>query len=258
MTSVLIVNGSPRRKHTFELCQEIAGVLGRQGIEASVLNLGDYDIRDCAGCEACITRTSRCGQADDAAAILARMMASDGLVLASPVFMVNIPGRFKSLIDKTGWWMHRPQLAGKPALLAATTAGSGLKPVLNYLETVAIQWGMQPCGRIGRSLAHCPPVTEADTRRFARALRTPREAFRPSLRQLAQYQTQRVLAMKILPLDRAYWIEQGWHRRLYYYDCRIDPARRLVAEALFRFLWKRINPVIPLPPGAPADAPAAE
>jgi multimeric flavodoxin WrbA len=258
MKSVFILNGSPRRQHTLRLCDEIARALDRPGIQVSLLNLGDYEIRDCAGCEACIMRTSRCGQKDGAAEIMARMVASDGVVLAAPVYMANVPGKLKSLIDKTAWWMHRPQLAGKPVLVAATTAGSGLKQVLGYLESVAIQWGMQPAGRIGRSLTAHAPVTEAAVRRFAWHLDAPRSQYRPSLPQLTLYQVQRVLAMKVLPLDRAYWTQRGWDQRIYYYDCRIDPARRLIARALYRILWMRVNPVIAVPAAAPEGAAAAE
>lgn len=246
VASVLALNASPRHGNTRRLVGDIASWLEAHEVRVSVLDLADYRVDDCAGCQTCILKGRPCPQKDDSAAILARILEADGLVLASPVYMMNVPGQLKSLFDKTAIWFHRPPLAGRPALLAATTAAAGLDDTLNYMRRVVIQWGMQPVGFLGRKLGQDGPIDERPLRSFLWHIRSPRVAYRPSLAQLLQYQVQKVLALKVLPLDREYWLAQGWERRPFYYDCRISPPKRLLAAGFYHLLSHRVRSLQPV------------
>ena len=246
MKQVIAVNGSPRKTSTHKLLLEIANILEDQQIQVTILNLRDYQIDDCIGCELCIRKTSQCFQKDDSQKILSKLLASDGVILASPVYVMNITGRLKSLIDKTASWIHRPPLVGKPMLSVATTAGAGLKDVQSYLEKVAIQWGLHPTGRIGRSQMDQSPVSQAEVSSFVWHLKNPPSAYTVSLAQVMQYQVQKVLALKVLELDREYWVEQGWDQQQYYYPCKISLVKRLIAWGLYQLLCSRIPSQISL------------
>jgi multimeric flavodoxin WrbA len=246
LKKVVAINGSPRKRHTQGLLEQISALLAVDGIDVTVINLYDYHISACAGCEVCMRKTSHCWQKDDSARIMDQMMAADGLILASPVYVMSISGLLKTLIDKTAWWVHRPQLVGKPVLSVATTAGAGLKQVLDYLETVSIQWGMQLAGRIGRKISNTNPVNSKELESFQWHLHHPTRQFRPSINQLMNYQVQKVLAMKVLPNDKAYWQEKGWDHASYYYPCVISPINRLIACMFYTMLSYRV-PVVDSP-----------
>lgn len=243
MKRIVAVNGSPRKAATHRLLIEVAGLLEAQQIQVTAINLGDYQIDDCIGCELCIRKTSHCFQKDDSQTILSQLMAADGVILASPVYVMNISGRLKSLIDKTASWIHRPPMVGKPMLSVATTAGAGLREVLNYLEKVAIQWGMHPTNKIGRSIMNRSPLSQAAVSDFAWHLNNPTSAYTPSLGQVMQYQVQKVLALKVSAIDREYWVERGWDKQLYYYPCHISLGKRCVAWGLYQLLYHRVRPV---------------
>jgi len=239
---VVILNGSSRKATTHSLLKQIAALLEAQHIETTLIDLTDHQISDCIGCEICIRQTGRCFHADDAEQILAQFREADGIVLASPVYVMNVAGKLKSLIDKTASWIHRPPMVGKPALLVATTAGSGLKDVLDYLEQVVIQWGAHPAGKIGRSVMQDGPVAHDEIESFIWHLNHPTSLYRPSLRQIIFYQVQKVLALKVLDIDREHWEENGWDREAYYYRCRISPIKRWVAWAMYQILYRRVQP----------------
>ena len=136
-------------------------------------------------------------------------------------------------------------MAGKPVLLAATTAGAGLKEVQKYLEQVAIQWGAHPTGKIGRSVMSQQPISQEDVESFVWHLNNPVSAYKPSLNQLMQFQVQKVLALKVSKFDREYWIKQGWDKRPYYYPCQISIGKRFIAWCLYQILNRRIRPEKP-------------
>ena len=192
MKQVVAINGSSKNANTQKLLVELAEILKSYQVQVTILNLGDYQIEDCIGCELCIRKTSVCFQKDDSQIILNQLLAADGVILASPVYLMQVTGKLKSLIDKTASWVHRPPMVGKPVLLAATTAGAGIKEVQKYLEQVAIQWGAHPAGNIGRSITNLQPVSSEVVKKFVWHLNNPTSAYKPGLKQVTQYQIQKV------------------------------------------------------------------
>ena len=243
MKHVVAVNGSPRKATTNKLLSEIAVLLQAHQIQVTILNLGDYQVDDCIGCEICIRKTGRCHQNDDTHTILSQLEAADGIILASPVYVMNITGNLKSLIDKTASWVHRSPMVGKPMLSVAVTAGAGLNEVHTYLEKVGLQWGMHPTGQIGRSAMNQDLPTQDEVSKFVWHLHNPTSAYKPSLQQLIQYQVQKVMALKVAKIDREFWVERGWDKELYYYPARISLINRIIAGIFYMFLYNRINPV---------------
>lgn len=241
MKHVVAINGSPRKANTTLLLNRIGGVLAKHGIKTTVLSLSDYRIMECIGCETCIRKTGKCFQDDASEAVLSQLRNADGIILSSPVYLMQITSSMKRMIDKTPSWTHRPPLVGKPVLLASTSAGSGLRDVLTYLEKVAIQWGAHPTGFIGRSNVNQSPVTEDDLKKFIWHLTNPQEKYKPSYKQITQYQVQKVLSLKVLDIDKQFWAKKGWDKQVYYFNCRIDPLKRLWGQIFFNFMMMRIK-----------------
>ncbi len=244
MKHVIAISGSPKKATTYKLLQEITSVLEPHHISVTLVNLGDYEILECTGCELCIRKTSECFQNDDGKTILPQLLAADGLILASPVYVMNITGRLKSFIDKTSSWVHRPPMVGKPALLVATTAGAGLKDVLNYLEKVAVQWGAHSTSKIGRSVMNKQSLLFSDVEDFVWHLGNPPGMYTPSLNQLLQFSVQKALAMNVLPIDGEFWTKQGWDKHTFYYPARISPFKRSIAWAFSKFMNRRVRQAV--------------
>ncbi|MBQ8536511.1 MAG: flavodoxin family protein, partial [Clostridia bacterium] len=83
---VLMINGSPHKDgNTAQALKEMQNVFEKEGIEASILHIGQMPIRSCIAC-------GRCGQLnkcvfEDAVNEAARLFEeADGLVAASPVY----------------------------------------------------------------------------------------------------------------------------------------------------------------------------
>lgn len=77
------------------------------------------------------------------------MHDADGIIFASPVYGMNVPGLMKVLVDRFSYIFHRPRFFEKKALLLCTTGALGQKDVLKYLGLVAGVWGLDVVDRIG-------------------------------------------------------------------------------------------------------------
>ncbi len=102
MTTVLAVNGSPRKNgNTQIMLDEAAKELEAAGISVERLSLSGRDIRPCTGCEKCNARAWACPIKDDTLDILRKMVASDGLLVGSPVYFGGVTSQLKALFDRS-------------------------------------------------------------------------------------------------------------------------------------------------------------
>lgn len=99
---VLILSGSPRRGgNTDLLCDEFARGAREAGSRVEKIFLGDYDIRFFQEADERRVGDSADVATDDVPAIVRKMLEADIIVLASPVYFMNIDGQMKTLIDRT-------------------------------------------------------------------------------------------------------------------------------------------------------------
>lgn len=238
---VVAINGSPRQGNTLALLEQIARALEPHGVRVTIVNMGRYHIKDCAGCEHCIRKGGWCVQEDGAREILEQLLDADGFILASPVFFMQLTGRLKSLIDKTASWFHRPPLVGKPALVVSTTAGAGHTDTMKYLEDVAMLWGGMPVGRFAWTASKAPAPDPRVIRRFVWHLDHEPCHYRPTTRQLSFYAVQKVLALKLSKLDQEFWRGRGWDKRNFYYPCRLGLWPRFNGDLLYFILNRTVK-----------------
>ena len=240
---VVALNGSSRKGNTCRVLEDLGVRFAAAGIDFKIIHLKEHDIKHCMGCERCITK-GRCPLKDDLESLQGTLTDADGLVLSSPVYIGCVSGRLKDFFDRTCSWYHRPVLVGKPVLLVTTTAGSYASYTAKYMKRTAIGWGMHPAGCILRNVRTLNNrVTEGEYDEFLHCLSVPSSHYRPSLAQLIHFQVQKVLALKILEIDTAFWKKNGWDSRLYYYRCRIGLLKRLCAAFFYRLLFSRVKKI---------------
>lgn len=99
---VLIISSSPRREgNTDLLCNEFARGAKETGARVEKIFLGDYDIRFFQEADEQHAGDSADQTTDDVPMIVGKMLDADIIVLASPVYFMNINGQMKTLIDRT-------------------------------------------------------------------------------------------------------------------------------------------------------------
>ncbi|MGH4050102.1 MAG: flavodoxin family protein [Clostridium sp.] len=241
MLKVIAINSSSRKKNTYGLIEKVKEILIDNNIDVEIINLFDYDIKTCIGCEHCLVKGG-CVLNDQIEDIIDKIKSSDGIILSSPVYMENVSGMLKTFIDRTCRWFHRPEIYGKPVLVISTTKGSGLKSTLKYLDRVVIQWGGINAGKIGRSIGNIDnEISTRECENFIKYLNMNNERYKPLLKELINFQVQKVLAYKLIGLDSEYWKSKGWNSEAYYFKCKINIFRMLISRSFGKLLNKIIN-----------------
>jgi multimeric flavodoxin WrbA len=149
---VLAVIGSPHRGATVRAVERIEARLRVAGdIEVEYLYLRDTGLEPCRGCFCCIAEGEVfCPVHDGRDEVLARLDACDGAIFASPNYVQNVSGLYKTFVDRFAWICHRPRFYAKPALAVATSAGPfGLKETLAAIQTGPAAWGFVFVDEVG-------------------------------------------------------------------------------------------------------------
>jgi hypothetical protein len=88
------------------------------------------------------------------------MLDSDGVILATPAYNFNVSALMKNFIDRFAHLGHQPRLFNQHSMIITTTAGTGLREVIAYLNKyVAKLWGFRTADSIG---VLTPPYEKSD------------------------------------------------------------------------------------------------
>ena len=97
---VLILNGSPKTNgNTMTAISEMVKVFDSEGVESEVIHVGNKDIRGCVSCNSCASK-GKCVFDDVVNEIAPKFEASDGLVLASPVYYASANATLIACLDR--------------------------------------------------------------------------------------------------------------------------------------------------------------
>lgn len=118
-----------------------------------LLNISDFDIRHCTGCDSCV-RKKPCPESakDDMPKIEEKLLQADGIIIAAPSYFTSVPGVLKDFIDRSRFLkMQDHQLKNK--VFGAITYGGlrygGQEHVIDVLNRYALVQGMIVVGALG-------------------------------------------------------------------------------------------------------------
>lgn len=98
--SVVILKGSPRPNGNSSVLADQAATGAREaGAQVDSFFLQNMNLRDCDGCDEC-RLTGVCMQKDDMQKVYPKLLAADGIVLASPIYWFTFTAQLKSCIDR--------------------------------------------------------------------------------------------------------------------------------------------------------------
>lgn len=130
---VTTVLGSPREKgNTATVLDLFEKLMVQQGHKVDRINIMDYEVNGCLGCQTCreVRHKLGCRQQDDAVRIFERIIASEAVVYATPLYTYGFTAQMKALIDRqyclvTGYGSpeYTSLLKGKRTALLVTCGG---------------------------------------------------------------------------------------------------------------------------------------
>ena len=100
---ITIFNGSPHAENgnTHVMVESFAAGATQAGAEVENIFLAKKEINHCRGCYACWIKTpGKCVIKDDMAELLDKLIHSDVVVFATPVYVDNVTGIMKNFMDR--------------------------------------------------------------------------------------------------------------------------------------------------------------
>lgn len=143
---ILAINGSPRKgKNTAIMLKTALEAAQELGAATELLELSDYNLRFCTGCNTCLRQEACAITDDDNDYLHAKMLEADGIILGSPCYFANVSALMKNFMDRTRCLhMVKPALKGKVGG-AVTHAGlrhGGQEHTLAILERFLVSQGL--------------------------------------------------------------------------------------------------------------------
>lgn len=100
--NVVCVLGSPRSKgNSTQLANRFLARAEESGATIQRFELNKMKVKGCQGCYVCKTNKDYCVVNDDLADVLSAVRESDVLVMATPVYFMDVSAQMKAFIDRT-------------------------------------------------------------------------------------------------------------------------------------------------------------
>ncbi len=154
---IIGISGSPKKEKSNTQFL-LSKALEATGAETKLINISDYDIRHCTGCDSCV-RKKPCPEStkDDMPKLEEELRSADGIIIAAPSYFTSVPGVLKDFIDRSrAMKMLNHQLKDKVfgALTYAGLRYGGQEHVIDVLNRYALGQGMIVIGALGSPVKH--------------------------------------------------------------------------------------------------------
>ncbi len=237
---ILAVIGSPKGKGSgYRIVKMVEDRMKAVGsVEFAYLFLKDANLKLCTGCYTCMAKgEDKCPLKDDRVAIEQMLMAADGVILSSPMYVLNVSWLMKNFIDRFAYTNHRPHFHRQKVLTLINMGGDNPKAALEFLRNtlggsrIVQELGVAtpPWPQTKRVIEKKEHAIDAAARRFYKAC-LDASLPEPSLRSLILFHARQRIYLacrQYLPADYAFYRGKD-----YYHDTKTNPLKVAVAKAI--------------------------
>jgi multimeric flavodoxin WrbA len=242
---VTAIVGSARKRSTHNAVLQFLKNLQCLGdVEYEIVALRDYRLEMCRGCKRCFEKGEEyCPLKDDRDVLIEKLMASDGVVFASPNYSFQVSATMKAFLDRLGFVFHRPRFFGKTFTSIVVQGIYGGTKIVKYLDFVGKGLGFNTVK--GTCVTALEPMTEKEQQKIDRALARLSKRFHerlakpaypvPTFLNLMAFRMARTSMKLILDdsyRDYTYFTDKGWFESEYYYPTYLGPLKK-AAGSLF-------------------------
>jgi len=239
MKKVTAFVGTARKQHTYYAVHRFLDNLKSLGnVEYEIVALTDHRVEACRGCKNCFRRGEEfCPLKDDRDVLIGKMMASDGVVFATPNYSYQVSAIMKTFLDRLGFMFHRPRFFGKTFTSIVAQGIYGGSKVVKYLDFVGMGLGFNVVK--GSCTTSIDPMSEKEretidsvaaehSKGFLTGLSHPQYPV-PTVIKLCAFRAARTSMRKMLDetsRDFTYYRDKGWFEADYYYSTRLGVLKK--------------------------------
>jgi hypothetical protein len=182
--------------------------------------------------------------------LIEKIMASDGVVFASPNYSFQVSAIMKTFLDRLGFLFHRPRFHGKTFTSIVVQGVYGGRKIVKYLDFVGGGLGFDVVK--GSCSTAFEPMTEKEQQKRDKALAKQGKRFHkqlskpgnrvPGLFELMIFRMARTsirLTLDYSNLDYTYYSEHGWFESDYYYPTHLGVLKKFAGN-LFDSIYAHV------------------
>lgn len=192
--------------------------------EITTIRLQDFNILYCKGCGLCIAPGLSCPcdkeEGDQVREIVSLMEEFDVIILASPVYCMNVSGRMKVFLDRLSHYFFQPNLIGKIGGSIVSSGGIGNTETVHYLKNIILTMGMEYAGEMNTELLQPDDASVTKLVNSIIAIYEKKDHYEPTDEDKSLFQSirNRIVNNKIKTVNNyEYWKEKNILESEYYY-----------------------------------------
>jgi len=236
---ILAICGSPHKGNCYSVLNFIKE--NYPAINLNILMLNDVNLEQCRGCYVCVQRgEEKCPLEDDRDMIIKDMLATDGVIFATPVYVNHISALMKHFIDRLGFMAHRPCFFGKYALVMAVCAGFGADKANDYMRGIFSVFGFKIVSSLELKIAtktekektytHKQTIKAFDTF-ISRIQKGQNDTLKPTLLQLIYFNIFKSLSELTKKTNGADY-EFYKDKTDFIYDTKVNLSKNMLAKSI--------------------------
>jgi multimeric flavodoxin WrbA len=251
MKNIIVISGSPRKNgDTAKLTRLVEERMKSYGeVAFETIFLKEQNIEYCRGCLRCMKMGEEaCPIKDDVIPLRDRLLAADGVIFVTPVYVHTVTALMKNFLDRFAFFMHRPAFHNRPAMIITSTELSGMAETIDYMKFVVMAWGFSLAGSVGiiadafkekgKFRDGVLGTVDRVSKRFVQRLDydgvdSPTLA---ALQFFYKLRTKVMIHRKNLPYDYAFWSGKGWLERDFFYETRLNPIKKFLGKLPVRII----------------------
>jgi len=255
MLKILTIHGSPYKRNTYEVTMEFLKELGNK-VETDVEHVFLYqeNLGLCRGCGNCIViGEDSCPNKDRIREIHLLMLEADAVIIATPIYALQVTSMVKNFLERSAYIMHRPSYFGKWFMSISTQAYSGDKDAAKYLANSmhflgfniipGLRLTMEPGSEVISHNNVIKKKIEEAVKEFQNIVMKNKLPI-PTMKELMMFRFRRSVInltsyKETFPKDVEYFQENDWLKKDYYYDVHLNPLMK-VSGRFFDMLGRRM------------------
>ncbi|MBN2320438.1 MAG: flavodoxin family protein [Acidobacteria bacterium] len=254
MKRILVISGSPRSKgNTYKITRLVEEQMVVRGdVAFEYVSVGKLNLKHCYGCLTCMKKgAEKCPCKDDALMLRDKMLATDGIIFSSPVYVHTVSAVMKNFYDRFAYMCHQPHFRDKAAMFIVTTELTGGRETLEYMRFPAFTWGFKMCASLDvvyPGFMKGGKYREVMLNRISRAARDFYAALqagdrKPLFRELMFFnlmKTKVTVHKEFLPEDYNYWKRREWLKRDFYTENNVSRFKSAIAKTMVDLKVKKM------------------
>jgi len=235
--------GCARKRHTYRAVEQFLSDLRAHGdVDTEVVVISDFRLGVCRGCKVCFERgEALCPLNDDRDLLIGKMMASDGIVFATPNYSFQVSAVMKIFLERLGFVFHRPCFFGKTFTSIIVQGIYGGGKIERYLDFVGNGLGFDTVK--GSVLTALEPMMPKEKEKQDRVLARQSERFyedlaKPALRKASLLKlmvfrlgrTSMALELDDRSADLRYYRDHGWFESDFFYPVHLGVLKKVLGH----------------------------